>query len=435
MRAFLATVAAVVSLLALTSPFVGRAGADLRPDRVASGAQAPKAVARALDRTLSRGLAAYGSATGGEVVDLNTGQTLFADNANKGRLPASVEKLYTTSTALLRFGPTATLSTTVLGKGYRGRKGNWIGTLYLRGGGDPTFGSISFDHDWYGTGTTMHSLVTALLGATHITGVRGRIVGDESYFDSERGTPATNMQANLYVEGQLSALAYDRGFTNVEGTAFQARPALYATQSFVGALRAAHVNIPSSTPIYTGRTPTGAKVLATVHSPDIATLIQLTNTPSDNFFAEMLLKGIGARFGAGGTTAAGAAVVRAEMASQFGIDPRLDDGSGLSRYDSTTPNQVVTLLEHMAGNATFVGSLAIAGETGTLQDEMQGTVAQGNCRGKTGTLHDVANLVGYCRAADGHTLAFAFMMNSLSNSDAGHAEEDSLAVDVAKYDG
>ena len=33
------------------------------------------------------------------------------------RLPASVEKLYTTATALLRFGPNATLTTNVLGVG------------------------------------------------------------------------------------------------------------------------------------------------------------------------------------------------------------------------------------------------------------------------------------------------------------------------------
>ena len=38
-----------------------------------------------------------------------------------------------------------------------------------------------------------------------------------------------------------------------------------------------------------------------------------------------------------------------------------------------------------------VDSLALGGETGTLQDEMTGTVAQGNCRGKRNfpVVHDV----------------------------------------------
>ena len=93
------------------------------------------------------------------------------------------------------------------------------------------------------------------------------------------------------------------------------------------------------------------------------------------------------------------------------------------------------MLEQLAGNANFTDSLAIGGETGTLQDEMQGTAAQGNCIGKTGTLHDVANLVGYCTARDGHKLAFAFLMNSQSNPDYGHAVEANMAVALAKYDG
>ena len=60
------------------------------------------------------------------------------------------------------------------------------------------------------------------------------------------------------------------------------------------------------------------------------------------------------------------------------------------------------------------------GETGTLQDEALGTIAQDDCRGKTGTLHDVANLAGYCQASDGHTLAFAFLANGLGDPDYVH---------------
>jgi D-alanyl-D-alanine carboxypeptidase/D-alanyl-D-alanine-endopeptidase (penicillin-binding protein 4) len=167
----------------------------------------------------------------------------------------------------------------------------------------------------------------------------------------------------------------------------------------------------------------------------MATLIKLTNTPSDNFFAETLLKDLGAKYGGAGTTAAGAAVVRALVASRFGIHPRLNDGSGLSRSDFTTPRQVVTLLSHLASNADFVSSLAVGGETGTLQHEMNGTIAQGRCEGKTGTLRDVANLVGYCSGEDGHTIAFAFLMNSVLNTDTAHKLEASMAVSLARYNG
>jgi D-alanyl-D-alanine carboxypeptidase/D-alanyl-D-alanine-endopeptidase (penicillin-binding protein 4) len=95
----------------------------------------------------------------------------------------------------------------------------------------------------------------------------------------------------------------------------------------------------------------------------------------------------------------------------------------------------VTLLSRMASNIDFVSSLAVAGKTGTLEHEMNGTFAQGRCEGKTGTLSDVANLVGYCQARDGHKLAFAFLMNSVFNTDVTHKIEANMAVTLAKYNG
>jgi D-alanyl-D-alanine carboxypeptidase/D-alanyl-D-alanine-endopeptidase (penicillin-binding protein 4) len=420
MRVFLATLGAIALLAAAAS---------------AAGAQ-PLPTDTALRRALAHSMTTIGGASGAYVVDLNTGQTLFAQAPGTGRLPASLEKIYTTSTALLRLGPTQRFTTSVLGSGSEDPAGVWDGTLYLRGGGDPTFGAAGFDHIWYGAGATMRSLIGALVKSTGVTGVQGGIVGDGSYFDSLRGTPATGFAPNLEVEGELGGLTYDGGFTSIYGTALQTRPGMFAAQQLARGLRAAGVRLLGPHfPITTGRTPVGATVLASVQSPPISKLIALTNTPSDNYFAETLLKDLGARLGGAGTTAAGAAVIRAELLSQFGIAPRLNDGSGLSRYDLTTPHDVVTVLQSMASNSTFVNSLAIGGQTGTLQDEMQNTIAQGNCRGKTGTLSDAANLAGYCRALDGHTLAFAFMANAIGDTAFVHSVEANMAVAVASYDG
>jgi D-alanyl-D-alanine carboxypeptidase/D-alanyl-D-alanine-endopeptidase (penicillin-binding protein 4) len=422
MRSYLATVAAIAALLTAAP--------------VEAAARSPRATGAAqqtLRDALNQGLQAAGGSTGAYVVDMKTGQTLFSYAANVGRLPASVEKLYTTSTALLRFGPDATLTTSVLGKGTLDRRGGWHGTLYLKGGGDPTFGSAGFDQYAYGAGATIQRLASNLVRRAGIRSVHGRIMADESYFDSLRGTPPSGGQFSTWVEGSLSALVFERGLVN-QGAGYVIHPAIYAAQQLASALRAAGTRVSSSTPISAGVTPAAATPLATVHSPRIATLIKLTNTPSDNFFAEMLLKGIGARFGGRGTTASGAAVVRSQLASDFGIHPQLEDGSGLSRNDFTSPRDVVNLLGGMASNAPFVNSLAIAGETGTLQYEMQGTPAQGRCRGKTGTLHDVASLVGYCQASDGHTLGFAFLMNSVDPA-FGHSTEAQMAVALAQYNG
>jgi D-alanyl-D-alanine carboxypeptidase/D-alanyl-D-alanine-endopeptidase (penicillin-binding protein 4) len=390
---------------------------------------------RRLDRALSKDLRRAGGHDGALVVDLTAGRTLFASHASATRLPASVAKLYTTSTALFRFGPATRLSTSVFGIGTLRAGGSWHGTLFLKGGGDPTFGSAAFDRQAYGTGATMDELVGHLIHRQGIRSVAGHIVGDESYFDSLRGTPATGYGISGYVEGELSALAYNRGFADPEGLSFVPRPALYATKQFVQALRSDKVTVARHVRVFTGKTPARARLLAVVHSPKVSTLIRLTNTPSDNYFAEMLLKGIGAAFGGAGSTAAGAGVVREQMAASFGIHPKLDDGSGLSRSDATSPRDVVTLLRAMRANRPFVNSLAVAGETGTMAGEMLGTRAVGNCRGKTGTLSDVANLVGYCAGRDGHLLAFAFLMNGLADAGAGHAIEDDMGVAVASYDG
>ncbi len=421
MRRLVLTWGAFISLLA---------AAPATAEAQASGAQ------QTLTSALNRGMGQIGGASGAYVVDLSAGQVLYSDAADVERLPASVEKIYTTSTALLRFGSHATLTTSVLGTGGLERRGVWHGNLYLRGGGDPTFGSSGFDTAAYGTGATVQRLAANLRRAG-VRSVNGRIVGDESYFDSLRGTPPTGFGVDLPdVTGELSALAFDRGFANFQGTVAQPRPALYATEQFVSALKAAGIRVPPNTPVYTAVTPATAQRLATAQSPSIARLIKLTNTPSDNYLAEMLLKGLGARFGGAGTTAAGTAVVRSELSSRFAIGPQLNDGSGLSRADLTSPRQVVTVLRQMYTNADFYNSLAVAGQSGTLQDYSHGTAAQGVCHGKTGTLHDVANLAGYCRARDGHTLVFAFLANGLTSPDYVHAiEADRMAAALASYSG
>jgi serine-type D-Ala-D-Ala carboxypeptidase/endopeptidase (penicillin-binding protein 4) len=420
-----ATLGALLCLLVLlAAPAQGAAARAARVDAT---------VLQSLDRTLNRGMRAVGRYSGASVVDLTTGQVLYSNNANGPRLPASVEKLYTTSTALLEFGPSGTLTTSVLGVG-QVTDGTFTGTLYLRGGGDPTFGSAAFDQANYGTGATIQGLVKNLIAATGLHAIQGNVVADESIFDSKRGTPATGYAPSTEVEGELSGLAFNRGWANNFGTVLATHPALTAGQQFVSALKAAGVQVPKSTRVRAGLTPPTATSLAVVNSPRMATLIEMTNTPSDNYFAETLLKDLGARFGGAGTTAAGVAVVRSVIAAHFGLRPRLNDGSGLSRYDRTSPTQVVSLLRQQATNHEFIDSLSVAGRTGTLSTEMRGTYAQGRCRGKTGSLHDVSNVVGYCHARDGHTIAYAFLMNGVAPLYA-HPIQDRMQVALARYDG
>jgi D-alanyl-D-alanine carboxypeptidase/D-alanyl-D-alanine-endopeptidase (penicillin-binding protein 4) len=157
--------------------------------------------------------------------------------------------------------------------------------------------------------------------------------------------------------------------------------------------------------------------------------------PSDNFFAETLLKDLGARYGGAGTTAAGAAVVTNTISALLGIHPHVVDGSGLSEEDRTSPYQVADLLVGLAGTpigAVLREHMAVAGRTGTLELRMRDTGAAGRCEGKTGTLTGVSNLVGYCQAADGHTLVFAIFTDNIAIETA-HTFQDHMAITVANY--
>ena len=82
--------------------------------------------------------------------------------------------------------------------------------------------------------------------------------------------------------------------------------------------------------------------------------------------------------------------------------------------------------------AVLRDSLAVAGRTGTLELRMRGTRAAGNCQGKTGTLTGVSNLVGYCQAADGHTLAFAIFTDGIPTETA-HTFQDNMTITLADY--
>ena len=350
------------------------------------------------------------------VRDLDTGRTLFESKADAPRVPASVEKLYTTSAALLRFGPDATLKTTVAGGGFLDPDGVWRGNLYLHGGGDPTLSRDDLVQ------------IASDLGAAGIVRVDGSVLGDESRFDALRGSYDSGGAYDSDMGGVLGALTLARGFAR------DGKPAAQAARQLAKVLRGEGIRVEGRSGV--GTTPDDATQLASVDSRPMRDLIRLTNVPSDNFLAEMLVKGLGAQFGGAGTTSAGVAVVRSTLTS-FGVHPRIVDGSGLSRADLTTPRQIVRLLEtmhHQEIAASFEGSLAVAGRTGTIRKRMRGTPAQDRCKAKTGTLIGVSSLAGICTAVGGHTIAFAMLMNRAGVTRA-HSVQDRITTAIARYDG
>ncbi len=369
-----------------------------------------------------------GAYSGAYVYNATQGKTVFRWREKRARILASNTKLFTTSAALTRYGPEGTLGTEVLGNGTLGEGGVYDGSLYLRGGGDPTFGSRSFVVRNYGGGATVETLA-ARIEAAGIEEVTGRLYGDESRFDTLRGGPDSGYGTSIWV-GPLSALSFNRGLANSRGSAFQTKPPLTAAKRLQSALKRLGVRVDHSARRH--RTPAGAAVIASVDSPPMERLIRLTNKPSDNFFAETLLKDLALQATGKGTTKRGARIA-ARFARGVGSRVRIVDGSGLSRADRASPYRVGRLLRAMLKRDefdAFYASLSRAGSDGTLVHRMRRGPAHGRCHGKTGTLSNVSALSGYCRARSGDMYVFSILMNGVSVP-AAHRLQDKMAQSIA----
>jgi serine-type D-Ala-D-Ala carboxypeptidase/endopeptidase (penicillin-binding protein 4) len=374
-----------------------------------------------------------GSQSGLMVINAETEEVVCAAGAEKMLPLASNTKLFTTSAALSKIGPETTIPTKVLTDGTVDSAGVLHGSLYLEGGGDPTLGTPSF-YDSYlaGLGTNIFALVPQLKRAG-IKAVTGRLYGDDTIFDRKRGVADSGYATSIYI-GPLSGLDFNSGFAgNTSSSHFSSDPAKLATQTLDNSMR--HSGIRVSPTIALAKTPPDAKSLAIVHSPPLSEIINTTDVYSDNFFAEMLEKLLGARFGGAGTTAAGTRVVE-EYARGIGSDIQQVDGSGLTRTNLASPQDVVKLLlgvQKSPIGEEFIQDLALSGKEGTTAGRMKGTPAYGRCRLKTGTLTGVSNLSGYCFNQDGKVMVFSTLMGSVGSTETAHLYQDRIAGAVAGY--
>jgi D-alanyl-D-alanine carboxypeptidase/D-alanyl-D-alanine-endopeptidase (penicillin-binding protein 4) len=359
----------------------------------AAAAEARSPLGQRLSAALA-GSGAFGRGTGAIAVELETGRVVYAHNAWASLVPASNQKLALTYAALVALGPSFRMRTEVLGVGYLdGRV--WRGNLILKGFGDPTL---------------THWGLRALVGQLRHAGIRrvsGGIVADESYFDDRRTGPGWKASFYIHECDPLSALAAGRD--EVTG-----KQALEAAQLFRHELKRGRIRVAGGTKVVRA----GGFPLAVHWSPPLTEILRFMDFESDNYTAELVLKQLGATVAGEGTTAAGAAVVRAVLKERK-IPLRgvvVADGSGLSALDRLTPMAVVTILQSAWADedlrAVFRDLLPRAGREGTLRHRMRETRARGVVRAKTGTLNDVSALSGFVR----DRYAFAILQNGSSLS-------------------
>jgi D-alanyl-D-alanine carboxypeptidase/D-alanyl-D-alanine-endopeptidase (penicillin-binding protein 4) len=372
-----------------------------------------------------------GGASGAWVMDMDAPRnpTLFTWASRTRRILASNTKLFTTGAALDRFGANGRLNTKVYARRRHAQRGHTLkGSLVIVGAGDPALASVGFARHNNLPLTRIANLASDIrrAGIRRITGV---IRADDSIFDRRRGVPTTGVDASGEL-APLSGLSYNAG---IAGRRYAANPELAAARKLKHRLRELGVRVKG-----TGRAnlPASAlrrKPLGTVRSPRVANLIAETNRPSNNFFAEMLLKRLTARRGVEGTTRRGARKAE-KFARKLGGRVRMENGSGLSRSNRASPRNVGRFLVAMNGHPDrrhFRRSLPLAGRQGTVGERMNGTAAEGRCRVKTGTLIGVSTLSGYCRAGHG-LVAFSILMNSVDITTA-HRAQDKMASLIARY--
>lgn len=160
------------------------------------------------------------------------------------------------------------------------------------------------------------------------------------------------------------------------------------------------------------------RVLVRLQSPaTLAQIVKVTNRESDNLYAEMLLKALGARFKGAGTSAAGVEVVR-EVLSKLGVTLSgyaAIDGCGLARDSKVSAAAVVELLQAMSETdvfETYKDSLAVGGSgDGTLRKRFREPLFEGRVHAKTGSLDGATALSGYIDALGGETFVFSCITN------------------------
>lgn len=254
------------------------------------------------------------------------GKVLYERDADVRRTPASVQKLLLSMALFDSFGPGYRIPTRVLVS--KAGTGN-AADLWVVGRGDPTVVSGWGDADHTGIGR-----LATKVEAAGIERVTGRVVADASFFRADWRAPGWQPWSRDFA-ARPTALA-------AEGNAATHPPRAFATQ-LTAALE--DRGVPVGKPPRTGTAPPSATTVARVKSAPLRHLVQVMNSDSSNFYAEMLGKMLGARVhGTPGTMAKGARAVE-DFATRCGVAVTSHDSSGLSYANRVSATGVVTLLE------------------------------------------------------------------------------------------
>jgi D-alanyl-D-alanine carboxypeptidase/D-alanyl-D-alanine-endopeptidase (penicillin-binding protein 4) len=409
---------------------------------------------------------------------VNGDSAIVSVNPFTGMTPASVMKVVTTGTALSLLGPGYRFTTLLQHDGTK--SGNVLeGNIIIRGNGDPTLGSESFGSsiekvisNWanaiqnagidsiagcvigdaeaferdltpggwawedvqsdYGAGPCGLSIhenqfdITLNANGGHVNMRYSPQIPGMKLYNQCVANPSVG-KSYAYVTG--GPYAFERCVQGEVSGSLEAKgsipdPALLCAQLLKKNLQERGIGIRDSATTMRHVKLNGfklngdRKLIASSSSASLSDLVYHTNQYSQNYYAETILRAIGHREKGYGSTFGGVGSVYAFW-KNHGVDLQgmfMVDGSGLSRHNSLTTFQLVSMLKVLAKDSavfpSFYRSLPVAGESGTIRKLAGGTAAQGNLRAKSGTMSRVRAYAGYVDTKSGQRLAFAMVGNN-----------------------
>ncbi|MBE4741565.1 MULTISPECIES: D-alanyl-D-alanine carboxypeptidase/D-alanyl-D-alanine-endopeptidase [Streptomyces] len=381
----------------------GVSGAGSVPDSAALAAR--------LDPLLTSSV--LGPRRAASVVDVETGEQLYAQNADDALTPASTTKIATAAAALSALGPDHRIETRTVLKPDSAE-------VVLVGGGDPTLSGHK-DTDGYASLRTLADRTAAALDRRHLNEIT--LAHDTSLYEGpEQHTIGANPNLALVVPLMVDEARLDDSSSGQADR--DPDPVGDATAEFADLLEDRGVKVRTGG---SATAPKNAKELAAVSSPPLSTLVERMLTNSDNDIAEALARQVALATGEQPSFEGGAAAIKKELKK---LEVPLEgvefaDGSGLSRGNALTPALLTALLARSAapdhpGLRPVLTGLPVAGFTGTLRNRYPSDAdGTGVVRAKTGTLSNVNTLAGTVVDADGRLLAFAFLATEtpLENTD------------------
>lgn len=366
----------------------------------------------------------------GEVLDMASGRTLYASGATSPMMPASSQKVLTTTSVLDALGPGHRFTTSVVRSG---------STITLVGGGDPYLASRTpASLNGKPSPPTLAALADATakaLLAAKVTTVR--LDFDDSLFSGPGWQSSWPVGYRDQVT-TVSSLWVDEGET---AGARSLTPAQDAAAIFADQLRARHIQVvgaiarakapavrilrrtPSPSRGASSASPV-ASVVASIKSWPLSTIVEQTLLHSDNSAAEVLLRQLAIASGKPASFDGGVQALDQHLRALglWDSSARLVDGSGLSRDDRVSANMLTRAIR--LDNATpklypVLNGLPVAGITGTLQSRFyldDAAPARGVAHAKTGTLTHVSTYTGWTTTAGGGVVAYAFLINGAAEN-------------------